>query len=71
VGSIAGGVGMRVNLYATISRRLLLALSILMAIFCIAMLAPFAFSGRAFDFPIVLAAGVIGGFVSLQRRLRT
>lgn len=60
----------RVSLYATISRRLLLALASAMLLFSVAIGVPLACGARALDFPIVLAAGVIGGFVSLQRRLK-
>jgi hypothetical protein len=60
----------RVMLYARISRELLWALAILMIFFSAAMVVPSFIFHRALDFPIVLAAGVIGGFVSLQRRLK-
>lgn len=60
----------RVALYATVSRRLVIALTVLMTVFSIAMAVPSIRGGRALVFPIVLAAGFIGGFVSLQRRLK-
>ncbi len=60
----------RVEWYAKISRQLLLALVILISLISIALALPLELGSRGYVFPIVMSAGVIGGFVSLQRRLK-
>lgn len=59
----------RVEPYAKISRELLFALVILIAVISVAMTLPLM-GPRGYVFPIVISAGVVGGFVSLQRRLK-
>ena len=60
----------RLDLVKRISHKLLVALLLLALVMFVVLGVALWFSGRAFIFPTVMLAGIMGAFVSLQRRLK-